>query len=442
MPSSTGDKPDWLARAAFGAYRFAGLCLMPLAPLALSRRARRGKEDPARLGERYGRASLPRPAGRLVWVHAASVGETNAILPLVDRIIAAGSAVVFTCVTVTAAKIAGARLPQGAVHQFSPLDVAPWIDRFLRHWRPDCALFVESELWPTTIMKLAAASVPQIMVNARMSERSFAGWRRSPRVARRLFSRIALCLAQSEKDGDRYRALGVQKVVFTGNLKFDVPPPPVDAKALAAFRESVGTRPLWIAASTHPGEEAIILAAHRLLRERHRDVLTIIAPRHPNRGGDVRRLASGEGLAVTQRSAHEPLAPATDVYLADTLGELGLFYRIAPIAFVGGSLVSHGGQNPIEPASLSVAILHGPHTENFEEIYQALDRSGAAVAVRDAAGLAGTVGAMISDPAALQRRRSEAAHTLKPFTGALEATMRSLSPYLAIPVVAVSVGQP
>jgi 3-deoxy-D-manno-octulosonic-acid transferase len=386
-----------------------------------------------RVGERFGRASRPRPAGRLAWVHAASVGETNAVMPLVHRIVNAGTSVVFTSVTVTAANIAASRLPAGAVHQFSPLDVAPWISRFLGHWRPDFALFVESELWPVTIMSLAGAGIPQILVNARLSERSFRGWNRFGGVARSLFSRIGLCLAQTDKDGERYRALGVPCVAVTGNLKFDVPPPAADPAAVAAFQALLGNRPVWVAASTHEGEEEVVAAAHQLLRQRHQGLVTIIAPRHPNRGPAIRGMLAERGLAVAQRSAGEPIGPLLDIYLADTLNELGLFYRVAPVAFLGGSLIAHGGQNPIEPARLDAAILYGPHVHNFEGIYAALDGAGAAERVADAESLASAVGALLDDASALRRRLIAATATFAPLSGALERTALALAPYLAGP---------
>lgn len=421
------------ASVAAGAYRLIGLALMPLMPLALSRRASRGKEDRQRLGERYGRASRERPAGRLAWVHAASVGETNAVMPLVDRIVAAGTSVVFTSVTVTAASIAASRLPAGAIHQFSPIDVAPWIGRFLGHWRPDFALFVESEIWPTTIMKLAGAGIPQILVNARMSERSFRGWNRFGSVARSLFSRVELCLARTEEDGERYQTLGAPHVMVTGNLKFDVPPLSADPADVANFQRLIGNRPVWVAACTHPGEEEIVATAHQLLRQRHPGLVTIIAPRHPSRGGEIRATLAARGLAVAQRSAGEPIGPLLDIYLADTLGELGLFYRVAPVAFLGGSLVEHGGQNPIEPVRLDAAIVHGPHVHNFDTVYAALDGAGAAAEVADAESLAGAVRSLLEDAAILRRRLVGATAALAPFSGALEATSRALQPYLSAP---------
>ena len=431
MASSTGAPADPpAAAAALAAYRAAGQVLRPVLPLALARRARRGKEDPARMAERYGIASRPRPQGRVVWVHAASVGETNAVIGLVERIVATGIAVVFTSVTVTSAALAARRLPAGAVHQFSPLDVGTYVGRFLDHWRPDLALFVESEIWPVTILQLAARRIPQVRLNAHMSERSARGWSRFGGVAGALVGRFSLCLAQSEADGARYRALGARDVTVTGNLKFDEPPPKVDPAALAAFRTAVGSRPLWVAASTHEGEEAMAAEAHAMLAPRIPGLLTVIVPRHPARGGEIRAMLAARGLKVAQRSLGEPLTAENDVHLADTLGELGLFYQAAPVAFVGATLVDIGGHNPIEPVQLDAAIVHGPHTQNAAEIYAALDEGGGAVRVADGAGLAAAVERLLTDPAERDRRCQAAAAMLQPFTGAQARSFAALAPWL------------
>jgi 3-deoxy-D-manno-octulosonic-acid transferase len=421
---------DIAAEAFFGAYRLLGRALVPVLPLALSWRAARGKEDRSRMGERFGRASLPRPAGRLVWVHAASVGETNAVLPLIERLAAAGVSVILTTVTVTSATVAAERLPVQALHQFAPLDVAPVLDRFLGHWRPDLALFVESEQWPTTIAKLAAAGVPHVVVNGRLSDRSYRRWLRVARLVRPMFARTALCLAQTSRDAERYARLGVREVRVVGNLKFDVPPLDASASDVAAVRAAIGDRPVWLAASTHDGEEAAIATAHRILKVRFPDLLTIIVPRHPHRGPSLQLMLTEAGLAVARRAAGGIIGPHVEVYLADTLGELGLFYRLSPIAYLGGSLVPRGGQSPIEPARLACVMLHGPHVENFVEIYESLDRAGQAQRVADARELAEAVADFLDDPAATHRRASEAAETLRPFAGALEATMRMLAPFL------------
>ena len=424
------------ARTMLAGYRAAGLLLRPLVPVALAARVRRGKEDPQRSGERYGIASRPRPAGRVAWVHAASVGETNAVIPLVGRLTEAGFSVVFTSTTLTSAEIAAQRLPEGAVHQFSVLDIASYVDRFLAHWRPELAIFVESEIWPTAITRLADRGVPLVVVNGRLSERSFRGWRRFSVLARALFSRIALTLAQSDADGGRFAALGAGRVTVTGNLKFDTPALAADEGEVERLRATIGQRPVWIAASTHAGEEEIIAEAHRRLRARLPDLLTIVAPRHPVRGAAVRDMLAARRLTVAQRSRGEPLLREIDVYLADTLGELGLFYRVAPVAFLGGSLVPHGGQNPIEPTRLEAAVLHGPHVYNFAAVYERLDAAVPAAPLSDAAGLAAAVAELVGNQRLRADRALAAAAALAPLSGALEATMKALAPYLARPAAA------
>jgi 3-deoxy-D-manno-octulosonic-acid transferase len=389
------------------------------------------KENRGRLGERYGRASAPRPPGRLIWVHAASVGETNAVMPMIARLTDYGFSVVFTSTTVTSAEIAAARLPDGAIHQFVPFDIAPYVERFLRYWRPQLAIFVESELWPMMITRLARHSIPQIIVNARLSANSFRNWSRFRWIAAPLLSRIDLCLAQSRQDGDHFTALGAPNVVVTGNLKWDAPPLDADPGELARLRSAIGARPVWVAASTHDGEERIVADAHRLVRERRPNLLTIIVPRHPVRGDAIRSMLAADGLAVAQRSRGEPLDERADIYLADTLGELGLFFRLAPVAFLGNSLAAHGGHNPIEPIRLNTAVLHGPHVHNFAEVYERLDRAVPTGPVTDAAGLAGAILAWLDDPAAAAAHAERAARALAPLTGALEATVSALQPHLA-----------
>lgn len=417
------------ARAALGVYRLFGTAVVrPLAPLILSYRLSRGKEDKDRLGERYGRASHPRPGGPVVWIHAASVGETNAVMPLIKEITATGRSVVFTTVTVTAARIAGERLPDGAIHQFSPIDVGGCVRAFIEHWRPEMAMFVESELWPQSIMSLSAANVPLVIVNGRLSQRSFEGWSRHQSVAEAMFSKVGLCLAQSKKDGERYSALGVPSVVVTGNLKFDTPPPGADPKVKAKLAADIGDRPVWLAASTHPGEEDIIAAAHKQLAAHHPGLLTIIVPRHPERGASLETTLAAQGFSVACRSAGAPISASTEIYLADTLGELGLFYRLAPVAFIGGSMVDHGGQNPIEPVVLGTAILHGQHTYNFDEIYRALDSNETAGIVRSVEDLVEGASLLIGDSDRRMHHIESARAALAPFRGALDLTMNALAP--------------
>ena len=282
------------------------------------------------------------------------------------------------------------------------------------------------------IDRLERAVVPLVVVNARMSDRSFRRWQGIGRIAAKaVFSRIGLVLARSEEDGRRYRALGADKVTVTGNLKFDTPPLAADADEVARLKSAIGRRPVWLASSTHEGEEAQVEAAHRAIARRIPGLITVIVPRHPERGESVAAMLRGEGLAVTRRSSGEAIAPDTDIYLADTLGELGLFYRAIPVAFIGGSLVERGGQNPIEAVQLGAAVLHGPHVANFTEVFAAIDAAVPDARVADAEALADAVAALLANPVAASRSADDAAAALKPFSGALDATLSALKPYLS-----------
>jgi 3-deoxy-D-manno-octulosonic-acid transferase len=382
------------------------------------------------LPERRGEANIPRPAGRLIWFHGASVGEMNAIFPLIERVRAQNLNVLVTSGTVTSAGVAEKRLPPDVIHQFSPVDLPQFAARFLDHWKPDLGLFVESDLWPSMIMAASERNVPLILINGRLSERSFNRWRMIPRTIGALLRRFDLCLAQSTDDGARYAGLGAPRISTTGNLKLDVPAPAADADKLAALQDVLGTRPVITAASTHPGEETEIVDAHRRLKHSFPGLLTIIAPRHPERGQGIAEIAKVAGLTAVLRSQDQLPRASTDIYVADTLGELGLFYRVAPIVFVGGSLVSHGGQNPIEAIKLGAAVLHGPHVANFAEIYAALDEAGGAELVTDAGKLAVRIGAWLKDTEARKAVTEKAAKSMDTLTGALERTLAALDPYL------------
>jgi 3-deoxy-D-manno-octulosonic-acid transferase len=412
-------------------YRGGVTLLEPVALGLLAWRWRKGKEDGARIGERRGLASRPRPCDRLAWLHGASVGETLALLPLVERLTRRGVKVLVTSGTRTSADLLARRLPPGSLHQFFPLDVPRYLRRFLDHWRPDLVLFAESELWPNALIEVRGRGIPLVMVNGRMSERSFRRWARMPDTARALLGRFSLCIAQSPRDAERLARLGAAPVAVAGNLKFDAPPPPADAHALARLTGLIAGRPVWIAASTHPGEEEAVAAVHRALAARFPDLLTIVAPRHPERGPAVAASIEATSLRAASRSAGALPERDTQVYVADTLGELGLFYRLAPLVFMGGSLVPHGGQNPIEPAKLGAAILHGPHVHNFADVYAALDQAGGALPVADAEGLAAALADLLVDAGLVRAMAQAATDAVERLTGALERTLRSIEPYLA-----------
>jgi 3-deoxy-D-manno-octulosonic-acid transferase len=420
------------------AYQLLSTLATPLAPTLLARRLKRGKEDPARLDERYGASRIDRPRGPLVWVHGASVGELLAVGPLVERIRSKDFAVLCTSGTVSSAQVAEQRFPKTVIHQFVPIDAPRFVERFFDHWKPDLALFVESDLWPNLIITAKERNVPLILVNGRVSERSFNRWRIVPSTIGSLLRRFDLCLAQSAGHAARYRDLGAPRITTTGNLKLDVPEPPADAAALAALRTAVGDRPTIAAASTHAGEETALIEAHRRLRNTFPRLLTIIVPRHPDRGPGIVEIANAAGLSTTLRSRDAQPDRDDDIYVVDTMGELGLVYRVAPIVFVGGSLASHGGQNPIEPIKLGAAILHGPHVWNFSEIYAALDAAHGADLVADVGKLAVRLGALLKDAGQRDALVAAARETVKTLGGALERTLAALDPYL----VDIRMGRP
>lgn len=374
------DPPEPPAAPALRAYLLATALIAPFAPLILRRRLARGKEDPARWREKLGETSAPRPEGPLLWVHAVSVGEGLSVLPLLSTL-APRVHILLTCTTVTSARLMAGRVPQGVTVQFLPLDLPAPVRRFLRHWRPDVAVMVESEFWPRLIRETHARAIPLLLVNARISDTSFARWQKLRGLAAALLRRFSALTAPDEAAAAKLRALGADpaRLHVTGSLKRGAERLPVDAAERARMAAAFGSRPLWLAASTHAGEEAAVAAAHRSLRETLPEALLILAPRHPDRAAAIRADLEATGHSVSQRSRGE--APQGDIYLADTLGELGLWFDLCPTAFIGGSLVPIGGHNAYEPALHGAAILHGPQTGNFADLYARLDAAGGAEVV-------------------------------------------------------------
>ncbi|MGE5539852.1 MAG: 3-deoxy-D-manno-octulosonic acid transferase [Gemmatimonas sp.] len=413
----------------------------PLIRLYLQRRVRRGREDASRIGERFGIASRTRPDGALVWLHAASIGEAFSVLRLIERITASPARphVLVTTGTVTSARLLAGRLPERAFHQFVPVDHPDWVRRFLGHWRPDLAILVESEFWPTMMIETHKRGIPMALVNARISARSYRGWQRFPSLIRPLVESFAIALAQDQDSAERLTALGARKVVMAGNLKFAAGPLACDPNELWVMGRLLGERPRWLAASTHEGEEAVIARAHMLLRERFAGIVTMIAPRHPHRGEAITRDLEQQGLVVSRRSAGDPIGPETDIYLADTLGELGLLFRLASVVFVGGSLVPHGGQNPLEPARLGAAVLFGPHMENFTAVAAELLAAGAAFRASDESGIEERVAHLLDDRDARDAAASAGFAIATGKEGILDAVLSHLEPLLAaLPAPATS----
>jgi len=399
----------------------------------LARRLARGKEDPARFHERRGEARRPRPDGLLIWVHGASVGESLTMLPLIERLLSdrPDLNILVTTGTVTSAALLAERLPAGAFHQYVPVDRLPYVRRFLDHWRPDLVLWAESEFWPNLVTLPAARGVPMVLVNGRVSPGSHTGWQRYRGLIAKMLAGFQLCLAQADTDAERLTTLGAANVQTAGNLKYAAPPLPADTDALAALRAALGDRPCWLAASTHAGEEAIAGQVHQTLKAGHDGLLTVIVPRHPERGADIARQLQANGLSVVRRGAGAAVDAATDIYVADTLGELGLFFRICPISFMGKSLVDLGGQNPLEPARLGSAIVFGPHMWNFPDITRDLIDAGAGETVADADALAAAVSRLLGDPALCADAGRRGRAVAESEANVLDRVTDALQPFLA-----------
>jgi 3-deoxy-D-manno-octulosonic-acid transferase len=414
---------------AFAAYRFLTRIGAPAVRRHLRRRAAAGREDSARLEERFGRASLARPAGSLVWYHGASVGELLSLLPLLRVLDRAGATALVTTGTVTSAEMAAERLPPGALHQYAPVDVPNAVARFLDHWRPSVAVRVDSELWPNTLDALGVRGIPHLLVNGRLSPRARARWARFPDMARRLLGTFDLVLAQSEDDRAAFTALGARDARMFGNLKAAAEPLPADPAMLAALEQVVAGRPRWLLASSHEGEEALAAAAHRALAQEQAGLLTVVVPRHPARGPSIASKLEEEGLRTALRSRGAEPAPGIEVYVADTLGELGLWYRLCPVAVIGGSLVERGGHNPLEAARLGSAIVLGPHMEHFAAVASALTGAGGALRA-ETSGIERAVGSLLADESERMRIAAAAeAYALRE-AHVLDAIAAAAAPWL------------
>lgn len=410
-------------------YRLATLICSPAVPILLRWRAGHGKEKRERVSERLGVASAARPDGKLVWVHGASNGECLAALPLIDAFVSVGASVLVTSGTVTSAELLRTRLPHGAIHQFVPVDTPAASARFLDHWRPDVALFVDSDLWPNLILGAKAKDVHLALVNARISQRSFEGWRWARNSARAVLSAFDVCLAQDDLIAARFRALGASDVRVVGSLKEDAPPLAFDGAKLAELKAATADRPILLAAQTHPGEDETILPAHDVLRRRLPDLLTIIVPRHPARGAEIAQLCATR--PNRRRSQGELPSPGTAVYIADTMGELGLFYRLVSFAFVGGTLVSKGGHNPLEPARLHCAVMAGPHIFNSESAFNAVLGAQGIGRVTTSVEIAAFAEALLLDPTKAKALGDAAARGAATLGGAVDTTIDTVTRLLA-----------
>lgn len=411
-------------------YKAATVLGYPLIAVCLAIRKAKGKEDLTRFPERMGYAGKPRPDGRLIWIHGASVGETLSALPLINKLSELYPAVriMVTSGTLTSADLMAKRLPENAFHQFVPVDTPAAVKRFVDYWKPDAALWIESEFWPNLLSEIAAHKIPLILINGRVSDRSFERWRKFPAFCRELQGLFTKSFGQTDEDARRLRVLGAKDAACVGNLKFAAGDLPYDADEFAKLEKQIANRPCWIAASTHEGEEEQLAFVQNALKTKN--ALMILAPRHPKRGDEIEKLLKPAGLSVARRSRGEDIAPDTAVYLADTIGEMGLFYRLAQIAFVGGSLVAFGGQNIIEPARLGKAVVCGKYMMNFKEIVTKAVAAGALTVVEDKKELAQTLDALFENEGILKSKRENARRFALNQADVLNRLTAALTPYL------------
>jgi 3-deoxy-D-manno-octulosonic-acid transferase len=408
----------------------------PFLTRLLNRRCRAGKEDPKRLQERMGHASRFRARGKLAWFHAASVGEAQSTLSLIDALLARypDLHILVTTGTVTSAVLMQQRLPPHAIHQYYPLDHPQWVRAFLNHWHPDFVLWMESEVWPAMLTEIRKRRIPAVLVNARLSERSLSRWRLAKGFITELLSTFTLVLAQTDRDRDNLLSLGARNVVRTDNLKYSATPLPCDPDRLTALQRQLEGRPVWLYASSHEGEEELAARVHARLERRFPDLLTIVVPRHPHRGQQIKENLATHGASLKFRSEHPLPAPGDRLYIADTLGELGLFYRLCPIACIGRSFSADGGggHNPVEAALLGCAVLHGPQVQNLAEIYREMDEADAALGVKDEDDLAQVLEEWLVDKEKLKIRQQAALRFAREKEQVLDRVMAQLDPLLAV----------
>ena len=407
---------------------------LPMIALRLWLRARKAPAYAQRIGERFARGLPPMQKGG-IWVHAVSVGESIAAAPMIRALLARYPQlpITITCMTPTGSeRIQSMFANEPRIqHCYLPYDF-PWAaGRFLDHIQPKVGVIMETELWPNHIHQCAMRGIPTVLANARLSERSARGYGKFARLTRPMLAEMSLIAVQTETEAQRFRDLGARPecVTVTGSIKFDLTIDPQLLARAAQQRADWQTtgRPVWIAASTHSGEDEVILAAHREVLKKHSEALLILVPRHPERFNSVFELSRQQGFASVRRSTAEPVTRETSVLVGDTMGELLFLYALADIAFVGGSLVPNGGHNLLEPAALDKPVLSGPHLFNFLEIAAMLRGAGALEEVSDAAGLAAVVQRLIERPEQAKAMADAGLAVIKANQGALQRLLDGIA---------------
>lgn len=416
-------------------YPVLSTCLLPVVWGWLQWRKHKGKEHPARIGERFGAASRARPQGGVVWVHAASVGEFNAALPLIEALKNTYPVVniLITTGTVTSAALAEKYTGGAVIHQFAPIDTWPTVARFLRHWQPDMALWMESELWPAMVLQTHARRIPMALVNARMSERSAQHWHKHHRLFMQMINSFSAIYAASHTDAQRYKDLGANQVTECHSIKYDASAPAIETTFLEALHRLIAGRPCWVAASTHPGEEEQLLAAQAMIRQQISEAVLLLVPRHPHRADDIALLCEQQkkhAIRCSSTNTAGQTSPAPEIIIGDVMGQMGSFFRCAPVVTMGGSFVPIGGHNPIEPAIMGCAVLCGPHMFHFADMTQAWKAEGALVQVENAAGLAQVVIGLLQDEAQCRKVAQQAKAAVEKRKGMVNLIMQQIAPWL------------
>jgi 3-deoxy-D-manno-octulosonic-acid transferase len=419
------------------AWRLLTRLLEPLAPRLLDARAKQGKEDPARVDERLGRASVGRPDGDLVWLHGVSVGETLSLLPVIEclRRQRPDLRILVTSGTLTSATLLAQRLPAGVIHQFAPVDTPGAVAAFLDHWQPSLAVFVESELWPNLILESHRRGVRLVLASARITEKTVAGWRRFPGAAREILSAFDRILPQDEISADRLHSLGA-RIDGHVNLKLSGEAPPYDAAAFTRLSAAIGDRPVVVAASTHDGEEIALVRALDQLTDR---LCLILVPRHPARSAEIAAALGRDGYQFARRSEGREPDRNADLYLADTLGEMGLFLRLADVVVMGGSFSAAlekppvGGHNPLEPARLGKPAVTGPDMSNWAAVTEALVEAGGLAVVEAPWDLPAVIAPLLADAAAAKAMGDRARRAATEAGSGLDRLWDAVAPLLPPP---------
>ena len=420
-----------------GIYRSLMNFSTPFLKNVLNKRAKQGKEDPARLNERMGIASVPRPDAPLIWLHAASVGEAQSMLILIESLQKkhADCRFLITTGTKTSATLMEKRLPRRATHQYYPVDHPAWVTSFLDHWHPDAIIWMESELWPNMIMEIKKRDIPVVIANARMSDKSFARWQKTRRNAQKLLSVFSMIMTQTNEDAEHFKQLGAasESVLTTGNLKYSAAPLPFEEEDLTLLKQSIAERPFWVYASTHDGEEDLACRLHQQVQKQKPDLLTIIVPRHPERRSSIEKTCAKFDMKHILRGDKKAL-PITDtqIYIVDTLGEMGLFYELAPVSCIGRSFSNDGGggHNPIEAAQKHCAVLHGPKIQNLQQIYDDMNEAGAAIKLKDEKDFENRLARLLGDEEGLIAMQNKAYRFVNERSGVVDDVMVKLSPLI------------